>query len=359
MFNVCPISSSIIPVIRTLLAIFFSVTIVSCSVGVQIEELADMPMAITNHAITAVEIDGKDYVYTFGGLGEGKTNEDITLQSFKYDVEANIWTEIASLPDTMGKLAAAASTVNGKIYIIGGYHVFPDGHEKSSAKVHVYDPTANRFLADAADIPIPIDDQVQVVWRDKLIFVISGWSDSLNINTVQIFDPLKNQWQMGNDLPNTPEFSVFGSTGVCVEDQIYFAGGAGNRQEGNFPLQSFIRVGSIDPDQPTQVSWISSENDNARLYRPGVGLIDGNPVWIGGATQSYNYNGIAYVGNPVEPMQELRSFDSSTSAWTIKHLEYKVMDLRGSAQIGDKTIIIAGGMGANQTVSKKAVQLKF
>lgn len=357
--NICSISSAIIPVAKALLAVLFSGTIVSCSNEMHIEELAPMPIAITNHAIAAVEVSGEDYVYTFGGLGEGKTHEDITLRSFKYDVASNIWSEIGALPDTMGKVAAAASTVNGKIYIIGGYHVFPDGHEKSSAKVHVYDPATDQFLADATDIPIPIDDQVQVVWQDKLIYVISGWCDSLNINKVQVFDPAKNQWHPGNDLPLTPEFSVFGSTGVCVGNQIYFAGGAGNRQDGNFPLQSFLRIGSINPDNPTQVSWSSSENENARLYRPGVGVIDGQPVWVGGAAQSYNYNGIAYVGNPVEPLEALRSFDPSSGSWTDQPLALKVMDLRGAAQIGNKDIIIAGGMGATQLVSNRTVRLKF
>ncbi len=344
---------------KSFIFLFTGILATACSAEIQITELAVMPIAVTNHAIAAVEVDGKDYVYTFGGLGTGKTHQDITLRSFKYDVAANVWSEIAALPDTMGKIAAAASTVGGKIYIVGGYHVFPDGHEKSSAKVHVYDPAIDQFLPDAANIPIPIDDQVQVVWEDKLIYVISGWSDSLNINKVQIFDPASNQWQMGNDLPLTPEFSVFGSTGVCIDDQIYFAGGAGNRQEGNFPLQTFLRTGSINPDQPTQVTWSSSEKESARLYRPGVGTINNQPVWIGGAAQSYNYNGIAYVGNAVEPLEAVRFFDPSSGSWVEQEVALKVMDLRGSAQIDENSIIIAGGIGPGQVVSNRTVRLDF
>lgn len=341
------------------LFVLVGIMAISCSTQVRVEELASMPMAITNHAITAVKVEGQDYVYTFGGLGKGKTHNDITLRSFKYDVVANLWSEIDALPDTMGKIAAAASTVGGKIYIIGGYHVFPDGHEKSSAKVHVYDPAIDQFLPDAADITIPIDDQVQVVWRDSLIYVISGWSDSLNINKVQVFDPASNQWQAGNDLPLTAEYSIFGSTGVCIGDQIYFAGGAGNRQDGNFPLQPFLREGKINPDQPTEISWSAVETESARLYRPGGAIIDGNPIWIGGASQSYNYDGIAYVGNPVEPIAELRFYDREIQSWTIVPFSKKVMDLRGAAQISANAVIIAGGIGSDQIVSNKTVRLKF
>ncbi|MEM8894623.1 MAG: hypothetical protein AAGC88_08605 [Bacteroidota bacterium] len=332
---------------------------VSCSSQIEITELAEMPMAITNHAIASVKVDGKDFVYTFGGLGPGKTHEDITLSSFKYDVADNVWSEIQALPDTMGKVASAASTVDGKIYIVGGYYVFPDGHEKSSAKVHVYDPKSDQYLDDAADIPIPIDDQVQVVWQDSLIYVISGWSDSLNINKVLVFDPASNLWQIANDLPNTAEFSIFGSTGVCIDNQIYFAGGAGNRQDGNFPLQPFIRIGQIDPSNPNNVSWSSTTSEVARLYRPGVGVIDGLPIWIGGARQSYNYNGIAYVGNPVEPISELRFFDMQNENWKKQEIELSIMDLRGTAQIDDSSLIIAGGIGSGQVVSNKSYLLRF
>lgn len=344
---------------KSFIFLFIGTLAIGCSTEVQITELTPMPMAVTNHAIAAVEVAGKDYVYTFGGLGAGKTHDDITLRSFKYDVADKIWSEIDALPDTMGKIAAAASTINGIIYIIGGYHVFPDGHEKSSAKVHVYDPTVDQFLPDASDLPIPIDDQVQVVWRDSLIYVISGWSDSLNINKVQVFDPAMNQWQMANDLPLTSEFSVFGSTGVCIGDQIYFAGGAGNRQDGNFPLQPYIRIGNINADRPSQVKWSSSENENTILYRPGVGTIDGDPIWIGGAAQSYNYNGIAYVGNPVDPIREINIFEHSSSSWSSQKIDYSIMDLRGSAQVGAREIIIAGGIGPSQMVSNKTVRLKF
>ncbi len=341
---------------------FFGIPVLlvaACTSQVKIRELAEMPMAITNHAIASVEVGGKDYVYTFGGLEAGKTYSDITLRSFKYDVSENIWSEIAALPDTMGKVAAAASTVAGKIYIVGGYHVFPDGHEKSSSKVHVYNPISDQFLDDAEDIPIPIDDQVQVVWHDSLIYIVSGWSDSLNINKVQVFDPSNNRWQIADDLPNTPEFSIFGATGVCIGDQLYFAGGAGNRQDGNFPLQPFLRIGEINPDKPIAITWRSEKDENARLYRPGVGIIDQSPIWIGGASQSYNYNGIAYVGNPVEPISDLRIFNTQDGSWEKQDKELSIMDLRGAAQIDDTSLVIAGGIGSGQVVSSKTYLIQF
>jgi len=62
-----------------------------------------------------------------------------------------------------GKIACSASRVDDIIYIIGGYHVAANGSEISSVKVHRYDIINNTFLSDGADIPVPIDDQSQVV----------------------------------------------------------------------------------------------------------------------------------------------------------------------------------------------------
>ncbi len=104
------------------------------------------------------------------------------------------------------KIASAASVVKGKIYIIGGYHVFPDGHEKSSSKIHIYDPALNQYLENGADLPTPIDDHVQAVWNDSLIYVISGWSDSLIVNLVQVYNP-GSHWHYASSFPDEPGYT--------------------------------------------------------------------------------------------------------------------------------------------------------
>ena len=113
---------------NAILALIFSL-LINCSPTE--DKPADLPMAVSNNALTSLTVDGKRYVYTFGGMGAGKTHKDITLRSFRYSLDENLWEELPPLPDTMPKIAAAASVVKDKIYIIGGYYVFPDGHEKS------------------------------------------------------------------------------------------------------------------------------------------------------------------------------------------------------------------------------------
>lgn len=334
-------------------ALLFCSFLSQCQPAAPFARMADMPMAITNNALCGITIDNKEYVYSFGGLGKNKTHEDITLRSFKYDVQENLWSEIAALPDTMGKVAAAANVIKGKIYIVGGYYVFPDGHEKSSPNVHVYDPTTDTYLPDAANIPTPIDDQVQTVWRDSLLYVITGWSDSLNVKTVQMYEPEENTWQYANPLPEEYSYAVFGSSGVIVNNTIYYMGGAGNRQNKNFPIQSILREGKIDPSNPLNIKWSSSTIENAGIYRSAAFLLNGQASWINGAELSYNYNGIAYTGPPVDPLQQIIQFDSVTrTVITLSQQVPQVMDLRGAAIFSDK-IIIAGGMLPNQVVSQQ------
>ena len=139
------------------------------------------------------------------------------------------------------------------IYIIGGYHVFEDGSEKSSDRVHRYLVSENRFINDGAPVPIPIDDQVQVVYRNRYIYVITGWSDKENISAVQIYDAQEDRWFRGTSVPDNHDFKSFGASGSIVGDTIFYLGGASMGK--NFPIQAVLRKGRIDPGNPAEITW--------------------------------------------------------------------------------------------------------
>jgi len=320
-----------------------------------------MPAPVTNNAVTSVQIGGKHFVYSFGGLDATKLFSGINLRSFKYDVSSDQWSELPSLPDTLGKIASAASTVKGKIYIIGGYHVYENRRESSSNKVHIFDPETDTFLPDGASLPVPIDDHVQAVWEDKLIYVISGWSNTENVNNVQIYDPAGDKWMEATPVADVPEHKVFGSQGTIIGNKIYYAGGAGNRENNNYPVKTFLRIGEIDPNDPTQIHWTSFEDVKARIYRPGAAVYNNMPLWIGGSSISYNYNGISYTGVPVKPLLTGIYYDTDLGVLIDVPLRLpQVMDLRGIASIGNNKYIIAGGILPGQIVSNKTylIQLK-
>ena len=97
-------------------------------------QMANMPMRTSNNAVASFNsITGQSYLYSFGGIDSTKTSSGIHQRTFSMNFLSNSWTEIAPLPDTLGKIAMGANYVRGKIYIIGGYHVLPNGNEISSS----------------------------------------------------------------------------------------------------------------------------------------------------------------------------------------------------------------------------------
>lgn len=321
---------------------------------------SDMPMRVTNNAVSEGMVNGIKYVYSFGGLDSTKIYSGITLKSFRYNTQTDSWDSIPSLPDTLGKIASAASTVKNKIYIIGGYHVLANSNEISSNKIHIYDPEINNYLPDGANIPKPIDDHVQCVWRDSLIYVITGWSYTANVPDVQIYNPSSDSWLSGTNVPNNNIYKAFGASGTIVGDTIYYYGGASNGF--NFPAQSSLRKGIIDPSNLVSITW---SNPVSFTGYPGYRMAatsdsSGNVYFIGGSSITYNYNGIAYNGSGgVNPNNRNLFYNAISGQWGIYSTQQYPMDLRGVANVSSTVKYLAGGMVAGQEVSNKTLMLTF
>jgi N-acetylneuraminic acid mutarotase len=315
-----------------------------------------MPERVANNATTQATVGGIPYVFSFSGIDFTKECGSNHLKSFRYNTVADEWEFIAPLPDPMGgKIAAGASTVKNKIYIIGGYHVNDMCSEVSSKKVHIYDPETNEYLPDGVNIPKAIDDHIQVVWRDSLIFVVTGWSNTNNVTNVQIYNPTKDEWMTGKSIPSHSQWRVFGGSGTIIGDTLYYAGGAGNWNGSTFPPTTTLRKGFINPNDPTDILWVGVTSPLAKGYRMGASDYNGSAVWIGGSDETYNFDGIAYNGSGgVPPLDRIKTYNPQTGQITdIDGFIPKIMDLRGVAKISDNEYIIAGGMEENQEVTNR------
>ena len=147
--------------------------------SLQITQIGSLPEAVSNNAVVEGFINDIPYLYSFGGIDETKLYSGIHKRSYRYNIQTGEAQQILDLPDAMGKIGSAASRIGNIIYISGGYHVFSNGSELTSGKMHRYDIINNEYLEDAPDIPVPTDDHVQAVWRDQLIYLITGWNLSL------------------------------------------------------------------------------------------------------------------------------------------------------------------------------------
>ena len=325
----------------------------------EVSQMSPMPERVSNNAVVEGIVDGVPYVYSFGGIDSTKLYSGIHLNSFRYNTVSDTWQNIAPLPDTLGKIAAGASRIDDIIYIIGGYHVFSDQHEISSDRVHRYDTQTNTYLTDGAPIPVPIDDQVQAVWRDSLIYVITGWSNTGNVPDVQIYNPAQDNWSAGTPVPTNPFFRAFGASGTIIGDKIYYFGGAWDA--GAFTILKYLRIGEINPTNPTEIEWSNSVIDlSVEGYRMAATNVGDRIYWLGGSGVTYNFDGIGYAsGLGVEPLDRSLYYDPVTTDWAADFSNDLPMDLRGIANVNDTIQYIAGGMVSGQSVTDQTLKLEW
>lgn len=322
-------------------------------------ELNNMPFRTANNAVCEAVVNGEEFVYSFGGVDTTKLYSGIHQRSFKYSVATDSWTEIAPLPDTLGRIAKGASFVNEKIYILGGYHVFSNGNEVSSDRVHIYNPSTDLYESEGAPIPIAIDDHVQAVYKDSLIFVVTGWSNTGNRPEVQIYDTYLDQWQEGTAVPNDNFFKAFGASGTIIGDTLYYHGGVSGSF--SFVARKFMRKGYINPSDPADITWEQMDDaPGGAGYRAACSSAGNTLFWIGGAAVAYNYNGIAYNGSGgVDPSARVLHFSLHNYQFNDETTQpYGVMDLRGIAKLSNNRWIVCGGMDTNQVVSNRTFLLE-
>jgi hypothetical protein len=326
--------------------------------------LNHMPESVTNNAVTSAVANDTTYVYSFFGIDSTKQWSGMHSKAFRYNTISQVWNTLPPVPDSLGGvIAASASTLQNKIYIVGGYKAFEDGHEESSHQLHIFDPVNNTYTL-GANIPIEIDDHVHLTYGDSLIYIITGWTSSAGnfggyTNAVQIYNVNTNTWTAGTSVPNTTSYTAFGATGALIGNNIYYIGGA---RSSSFTLTNNLRKGIINPNDPTDITWsIEDTNPGDKIYRGAAIKVASKLFCIGGSATPYNYDGLAYSdGSGVEPTFRILEYNSSSGLWG-EHTSTPVgkMDLRGLAKIDNYHFIQAGGMEGEQVVSNRAFLLTF
>lgn len=334
------------------------ISFISLKGQLRVTEVGNLIESVSNNAVCEGFIDGRPYLFSFGGIDSTKEYSGIHSRSFRYDIESGESMYIPQLPDSRGKIASAASRIGNIIYISGGYYVNSNGTEKSSDRMHKYDVTNNVYLADGAAIPVATDDHVQVVWRDSLIYLITGWKDFGNIPDVQMYNPSLDSWLRSDPVPNSNDYKSFGASGFIVEDTIFYYGGAASSNV--FPIQNQLRKGVINPDEPTNIAWsVSTPDSDVVGYRMAATTVKNELHWIGGSEQTYNFDGIAYNGSGGVPPSNRDLYTTDRKVWEEERVAQLPMDLRGIAKINDTLQYLAGGMIEGQVVTNKVFKLEW
>jgi len=326
----------------------------------------DLPTPISNNAVASViRADGTWSVFSFMGITDPTDPSTITPASYRLDSGARAWRSISDAPldDGKARIGASAVTVAGKVYLIGGYSVRDDAHEVTEKRLFRYDEAADTFT-ELAPVAVEVDDTLASVYADRYIVLVSGWHGPINDNVsdVQLYDAQTDRWLEGTPLPGRP---LFGHSGGITGQTILVMDGVARAEDG-FEISRVVHVGSIDPDDPTRISWESIENRRGRpTYRAACSAThasSGEVLVLGGTDTPYNISGTGYNGEPCEPLNQLLAFNADSGRFRARPFPTgaePTMDHRGLVPLGDGRWMVVGGMTAPGEASARARILRL
>lgn len=317
------------------------------------EELPALNQPVSNNAVTLVTGEDGAYLYSFLGLGGGKTWQDISNRAVVLKPGAESWTELDPVPGDAGRLAASAISVGGAAWLFGGYTVVADGSEESIAGVYRIQPGETQ-LQWVTDMPVPVEDAVLLSYQDRYIYLVSGWHDLGNVNLVQILDTHSMQWTQATPWPGAP---VFGHSGGISNGQMLVCDGVRIQYPADDSPRQFLSsnecwLGNIDSENHRRINWrsVASHPGAARYRMAATGDGSNRVVFAGGSSNPYNFNGVGYNGVPSQAESSVFSYSFKTGEWQDHgKLPAATMDHRGLPYSNGWYYLI-GGMQQKQTV---------
>lgn len=315
-----------------------------------------LPRPVTNNVAASIRVGGERYVVSLLGLGAGKTWRDVRSDGFVLRVGQPAWQPLPSVPDRQGRLAAAMVAVGERMLVIGGYTVAKDGTEVSTPQVYALD-VVHRTYQQLTGIPTPVDDTVALVYRDRYVYLVSGWHDHGNVTLVQRYDVLEDKWVGATPFPGTP---VFGHAGAIAGNVLVVCDGVrvtelqGKRR---FEPSPECWLGVIDTNAPENIGWtrIAQHPGPARYRMAAAAFGDrASLLFVGGSANPYNFDAIGYDGQPSEPEPGAIVYDLDAGLWRQQAMPVATMDSRNLVVVGGKALVI-GGMRAGQRVERTIV----
>jgi len=320
-----------------------------------------LPVPLSSNAVAGVKSRGSLLLYSLMGMGPKKTWDATSNSAYMLDSDSDTgkWVEVRSVPGTVGRLAATAVGAREHIFLFGGYVVDAQGGETTLPDVNVYEPLTDRWFR-AEDMPVAVDDSVAGIYRDRYIYVVSGWSKTDAVRDVQVYDAEKNRWSQATPIPGTP---VFGHAGAIVGDTILYIDGAHKNPAGAQPqyvASDECWMGKIDHHDRAKIQWtkLPGHPGTARYRIAAGGSEKDQKIYFSGGTDNpYNYDGIGYNGVPAEPSPVTFAFNVRSGKWeTIsEHTPQPTMDHRGLLVLPAGLVIVGGMEQAQQVTSRVAV----
>lgn len=232
-------------------------------------DLPDLPEA--RHHAAAASVDDRAYV-TGGGSSvlDWEPHDD----AWVLIPDADRWQRIDALPE--GRLGHDMVSFDGKLYVIGG-----DGH---TTRVLIYDPETG--WSTGAAQPGEERDHLKAVVVENEIWALGGRIDDDPQPTVDVYDPMADEWTEGPELPEGMSAMAVG----VLEGRVHVVGGEDPALlTGNAVKRHF----SIAPDE---AEWERESDAMVQFHAAASGVIDGRLYIAGGSRRQGPLSPLAYTG---------------------------------------------------------------
>jgi N-acetylneuraminic acid mutarotase len=275
--------------------------------------VAKAPMPTARLAAAAASVNGTIYVIggdtNWFGCGFTGVNE-------AYNPATDTWTTMAPMPTA--RAAFAAAVLNGIIYVVGGN----EGCFPPSRVVEAYDPATNTWSTKAQfpDTGSGLGVTDSAVGVINGILYVAGGSNGLNggFSNLYAYDPVSDSWSAKTSMPTIRNSEA----GAVVNGAFYVVGGTDGVGQATSTF-------AYDPPSNTWSAKASLSDPRGGLAASVVGNI------------IYTMGGIDASG-PV-PIATMESYDPATNIWTTLPSMPTGVYAPSAAQVNG-TIFVMGGL---------------
>lgn len=260
------------------------------------------------------------------------------ILTFWYTVTyAQQWQQVKHENSCTNRHENALAEVKGKLILLGGRGVKP---------VESFDPKTNRWTR-LIETPIEMHHFQAVTYKDE-VWVLGAFTGAYPHETpipnIYIFNPDKNQWRVG---PEIPLERRRGAAGVFVhKDKIYMVCGI---QDGHWDGH----VGWLDEYDPRKDTWRKLPDAPHVRDHVQAAVID-NKIYVAGGRRSTAK--IQQVLNLTEGAVDV--YDFRSNEWTTLPESSNLPTLRaGNASVVlDNKLLVIGGESGSQVPAHNQVE---
>jgi RNA polymerase sigma factor (sigma-70 family) len=215
--------------------------------------------------------------------GNGLSSVVPSLQNALFmapQAEGGTWTKKTDMPKE--KWGLAVSTVNNKIYTIGGSAKNGDAVYST---VEEYDPETDKW-GIKTNMSTERANLASTALNGK-IYAIGGTTDILGIQLVEEYDPVENKWKKKADMPT----ARLGLSACAVNGKIYAIGGGQS-----LFVDSYLPT--VEEYDPVNDIWIEKADMPTARGVLATSVVNGKIYAIGGCNQmidAFTYTGLSTV----------------------------------------------------------------